>query len=88
MLPPILVYGSLHLPRALLAATILSFLGFGVQPPTAEWGAMITGGQAYLRQAPLLSTIPSIAIFLVVMSFNLLGDGLRDTLDPRFRGTL
>lgn len=88
VLPPILVYGSLHMASSLLAASILSFLGLGVQPPTAEWGAMVSGGRAYLRQAPLLSTIPSVAIFLVAMSFNLLGDGLRDRLDPRLRGTL
>jgi ABC-type dipeptide/oligopeptide/nickel transport system permease subunit len=87
-LPPLLVYGSLHMAGSILSASILSFLGLGVQPPTAEWGAMVSSGRAYLRQAPLLSTIPSLAIFLVVMSFNLLGDGLRDVLDPRLRGTL
>ncbi len=86
--PPLLVYGSLDLARSLLSATIVSFLGLGVQPPTAEWGAMVSGGRTYLRQAPLLITIPSLAIFLVVMSANLLGDALRDVLDPRLRGTL
>ena len=88
VLPPILVYGSLHMANSLLAASVVSFLGLGVQPPTAEWGAMVSGGRAYLRQAPLLSTIPSMAIFLVAMSLNLLGDTLRDRLDPRLRGTL
>ncbi|MDR7481151.1 MAG: ABC transporter permease [Armatimonadota bacterium] len=87
-LPPVLVYASLHMAGSILAASILSFLGLGVQPPTAEWGAMVSGARAYLREAPFLSTIPSLAIFVVVMSFNLLGDGLRDLLDPRLRGTL
>ncbi|MBI4277727.1 MAG: ABC transporter permease [Armatimonadetes bacterium] len=87
-LPPLLIYGSLHMAGSILSASILSFLGLGVQPPAAEWGAMVSGGRAYLRQAPLLSTFPSLAIFFVVMSFNLLGDGLRDILDPRLRGTL
>lgn len=88
VVPLILVYGSLHMASALLAASVVSFLGLGVQPPTAEWGAMVSGGRAYLRQAPLLSTIPSMAIFLVAMSLNLLGDTLRDRLDPRLHGTL
>lgn len=87
-LPPLLVYASLHLANSILSASILSFLGLGVQPPTAEWGAMVSGGRSYLRQAPLLSAFPSLAIFSVVMSFNLLGDGLRDILDPRLRGSL
>lgn len=87
-LPPVLVYASLHMAGAILAASILSFLGLGVQPPTAEWGAMVSGARAYLREAPFLSTVPSLAIFMVVMAFNLLGDGLRDLLDPRLRGTL
>lgn len=87
-LPPVLVYASLHMAGSILAASILSFLGLGVQPPTAEWGAMVSGARAYLREAPFLSTVPSLAIFMVVMAFNLLGDGLRDLLDPRLRGTL
>lgn len=88
IIPTIIVFGSQQLASAILAASVLSFLGLGVQPPTAEWGAMVSTGKAYLRQAPYLSFIPSMAIFLVVMSFNLLGDALRDVLDPKMRGSL
>lgn len=88
VLPSVLVYASLHTARSLLSVSILSFLGLGVQPPTAEWGAMVSGARNYLRQAPLLATFPSMAIFLVVLCFNLLGDELRDILDPRLRGVV
>jgi ABC-type dipeptide/oligopeptide/nickel transport system permease subunit len=88
VLPSVLVYASLHTARSLLSISILSFLGLGVQPPMAEWGAMVSGARAYLRQAPLLATVPSLAIFLVVLCFNLLGDELRDVLDPRLRGVV
>lgn len=88
VLPSVLVYASLHTARSLLSVSILSFLGLGVQPPAAEWGAMVSTARSYLRQAPMLATVPSMAIFLVVLAFNLLGDELRDVLDPRLRGAL
>ncbi|MGH7320790.1 MAG: ABC transporter permease [Candidatus Rokuibacteriota bacterium] len=88
VLPSVLVYASLHTARALLSVSILSFLGLGVQPPAAEWGAMVSGARGYLRQAPMLATVPSVAIFVVVLAFNLLGDELRDVLDPRLRGVV
>jgi len=74
---------TLRLGTAILAGVGLSFLGLGVQPPSAEWGAMVAEGRTYLQQAWWVSTIPGAAIFVSVMGFNLLGDGLRDALDPR-----
>jgi len=83
VLAPIVVLLTLRLGTAVLAGVGLSFLGLGVQPPTAEWGAMVSEGRSYLQQAWWVSTIPGIAIFLSVMAVNVLGDGLRDALDPR-----
>lgn len=85
VLPPLVVLVTLRLATAILTGVGLSFLGLGVQPPTPEWGAMVAEGRAYLREAWWVSTFPGMATFLVVMGFNLLGDGLRDTLDPRLR---
>ncbi len=82
---PLIVYSTLQLGGAILSASILSFLGLGIQPPDPEWGAMVNAGRGWLRDAPHIATFPGIAIFLVVMGFNLLGDGLRDVLDPRMR---
>lgn len=82
-----IVYSSLQVANAILMAAILSFLGLGVEPPTAEWGKMVADGRAVLRSAPHVATFPGLAIFLVVMAFNLIGDGLRDSLDPRLRGS-
>jgi len=82
---PITVQTSLGMGTAILFAAGLGFLGVGVQPPTPEWGAMLGSGRAYLFNAPHVATFPGMAIFLAVLSFNLLGDGLRDALDPRFR---
>jgi ABC-type dipeptide/oligopeptide/nickel transport system permease subunit len=82
---PITVQTSLGMGTAILFAAGLGFLGLGVQPPNPEWGAMLGSGRAYLFNAPHVATFPGIAIFLAVLSFNLLGDGLRDALDPRFR---
>ncbi len=82
---PITVQTSLGMGNAILFAAGLGFLGIGVQPPTPEWGAMLGSGRAYLFNAPHVATFPGIAIFLCVLSFNLLGDGLRDALDPRFK---
>jgi peptide/nickel transport system permease protein len=84
-LAPIIVQATLRIGTAILTAAGLSFLGLGVQPPTAEWGSMTSYGRGYLRVAPYLATFPGLAIMLVVLGFNLLGDGLRDALDPRLR---
>lgn len=82
---PITVQTSLSMGSAILFAAGLGFLGIGVQPPTPEWGAMLGSARGYLFNAPHVATFPGIAIFLAVLSFNLLGDGLRDALDPRFK---
>lgn len=83
--PPILVYTTLQIGNAILLGAVLSYLGMGVQPPTAEWGIMVSEGRGWLHTAPLISTFPGLAIFLVVMAFNLMGDGLRDSLDVRLQ---
>jgi peptide/nickel transport system permease protein len=82
---PALVYTTLRLARAILITASLSFLGMGAKPPTPEWGAMLSTGRSYIRAAPHMTVFPGIAIMLVVMGFNLLGDGLRDFLDPRMK---
>jgi len=74
--------------RAILAEAGLSFLGIGIEVPGAAWGSMVSDGYRYLLDNPVLSIAPGVAIILVVFSFNMLGDGLRDALDPRLRGTL
>lgn len=86
ILGPLVVYGTLSLGEAILAAAVLSFLGLGAQPPTPEWGAMLQEAQRYLTTAPYLSVFPGLFVFVTVLSFNLLGDGLRDILDPKSRG--
>jgi peptide/nickel transport system permease protein len=87
-LAPLLVQASFDMGGAILSAAGLSFIGFGAQPPTAEWGVMISEGRNYIATQPWLSLFPGIAILLTVAAFNLIGDGLRDILDPRLRGTL
>jgi peptide/nickel transport system permease protein len=82
---PITVQTSLMMGMGILFAAGLGFLGIGVQPPTPEWGTMLGSGRSYLFNAPHVATFPGIAIFLAVLGFNLLGDGLRDALDPRFK---
>jgi len=82
---PLIVQTSLRMATAILSASGLSFLGLGPQPPTPEWGAMLSAGRNYMIRAPLFVAVPGIAILLVTLSFNMLGDGLRDTLDPRLR---
>ncbi len=82
---PILIYASLRLATSILTAATLSFLGLGAQPPIAEWGAMISDARTYLYTARSLSVIPGIGILVTVLAFNLIGDGLRDALDPRSR---
>ena len=81
----LLVQTTLRLATAILTASGLSFLGLGPQPPTPEWGAMLSTGRNYLTSSPQLVTIPGLAILLVTIGFNLLGDGLRDALDPRLK---
>ncbi len=82
---PLIVHTSLRMGTALLTASGLSFLGLGAQPPSPEWGAMLATGREYMRVAPHLVLFPGLAIVWVVLGFNLLGDGLRDLLDPRTR---
>ena len=82
---PVIVLATLDVGTAILAASSLSFLGLGVQPPTAEWGYMLNEGRSYLRVAPWMTLFPGLAIMLSVLSINMLGDGLRDALDPRMR---
>ena len=83
LIGPVVVLSTLNMGSVLLVVSGLSFLGFGVKPPTAEWGAMISEARNYLDKAPLLLAWPGLAITLMVLSFNLAGDGLRDFLDPR-----
>lgn len=85
---PVLVFATLSMASAVLAEAALSFLGLGVQPPWPSWGLMVATGRDYLRVAPHVATFPGLAIMLAVLGFNLLGDGLRDMLDPRLRNRL
>jgi peptide/nickel transport system permease protein len=80
---PVVVYATLETGRVIIMASTLSFLGLGVQPPIPDWGAMLEDGRRVLHIAPHVATIPGIVIFLVTLAFNLLGDGLRDAIDPR-----
>ena len=83
---PIIVLSTLMFGTSILSAAALSFLGLGAQPPTPEWGAMVYVGKAFLGQAWWMSMFPGLAIMIVVLCFNLLGDGLRDALDPKLAG--
>jgi peptide/nickel transport system permease protein len=85
VLSPLFVQASLRMATALLLASSLSFLGLGVQPPMPEWGAMLANGRSYLSTSPHVVLFPGLAIMLVTLGFNLLGDGLRDVFDPRLR---
>ena len=82
---PILVYGTLNLAGAIMLTAGLSYLGLGAQPPSPEWGAMLNYGRSYMRAAWWMSIYPGVAIFIAMLSINLFGDGIRDTLDPRTR---
>lgn len=82
---PVIVQSTLQLGTAILTAAGLGFLGLGVKPPTPEWGTMLGEGQTYLFSSWYMATFPGLAIFLTVLAFNLLGDGLRDALDPRMK---
>jgi peptide/nickel transport system permease protein len=83
ILPALLVQATLSIASAIIAEASLSFLGLGQQPPAPSWGSMLNSAQRFLTQAPWMALWPGLAIFLTVLSFNLLGDGLRDALDPR-----
>jgi peptide/nickel transport system permease protein len=85
VLAPIIVLATLAFPLAVLDAAALSFIGLGAQPPTPEWGALLVDGRNYIRTTPHLVNIPGLAIFITVLGFNLIGNNLRDVLDPRLR---
>jgi peptide/nickel transport system permease protein len=85
ILPALLVQATLSIAAAIIAEAALSFLGLGQQPPAPSWGSMLNSAQRFLTQAPWMAVWPGLAIFLTVLSFNLLGDGLRDALDPKER---
>lgn len=85
---PLIVLMTLNLGTAILAEASLSFLGLGVFPPQAAWGAMVSAGYRYLLKNPIISIAPGLCVMLVVLAFNIVGDGLRDALDPRLRGTI
>jgi peptide/nickel transport system permease protein len=85
ILPALLVQATLSIAAAIIAEAALSFLGLGQQPPAPSWGSMLNSAQRFLTQAPWMAIWPGLAIFLSVLSFNLVGDGLRDALDPRSR---
>ncbi|MGL4687206.1 MAG: nickel transporter permease [Fusobacteriaceae bacterium] len=84
-LAPVIVQGTLGVAGAILSTAGLSFIGLGIQPPAPEWGSMLSGGRQYLRYAWWVTTFPGIAIMITILSLNLLGDGLRDALDPRLK---
>ncbi|MEW8956144.1 ABC transporter permease [Clostridium sp.] len=84
-LAPVIVQATLGVAGAILSTAGLSFIGLGIQPPDPEWGAMLAGGRQYLRDAWHVTTFPGIAIMITILSLNLLGDGLRDALDPRLK---
>jgi len=85
LVSPIIVFASLRISTSILVAATLSFLGLGIQPPTPEWGAMVSTARQYLSTAPHTFFYPTMAIFITVIAFNLLGDALRDVLDPTLR---
>lgn len=84
-LAPVIVQGTLGVAGAILSIAGLSFIGLGIQPPAPEWGSMLSGGRQYLRYAWWVTTFPGIAIVITILSLNLLGDGLRDALDPKLK---
>jgi peptide/nickel transport system permease protein len=83
---PIIVISTLNVAQAILAEAYISYLGYGIQPPTPSWGNMLNNAQEYLTTAPWLALLPGGVITLAVASFNFVGDGLRDALDPRMDG--
>lgn len=85
ILAPVIVMGTMMMADAILIEATLSFLGMGAQPPTPSWGSILASGRSYLRLAPWVTIFPGAAIMVAVLGFNLLGDGLRDALDPRLK---
>ncbi|NMA71739.1 MAG: ABC transporter permease, partial [Firmicutes bacterium] len=85
-LTPVIVTAAMGIPEAILASASLGFLGLGVRPPTPEWGMMVAEGKDFMFRAPWLITGPGVCIALVMLSFNLVGDALRDALNPRLPG--
>ena len=85
ILPALIVQATISIATAIIAEASLSFLGLGQQPPAPSWGSMLNTAQRFLTNAPWMAVWPGLAIFLAVLSFNILGDGLRDALDPRER---
>jgi len=86
--PPLLVMITIGIGAVILAEAGLSFLGIGITPPTATWGGMVNDGYKFIMYNPVLAISPGVAIMLVVFGFNMLGDGLRDALDPKLRGVI
>src|SRR5205807_3903248 len=85
LVSPLLVFASLRISTAILVGATLSFLGLGIQPPVPEWGAMVSTARQYIATAPHTFVYPTLAIFVTVIAFNLLGDALRDTFDPTLK---
>ena len=85
VMSPIIVQATLRIATAVLTASGLSFLGLGAKPPAPEWGAMLSDGRSYMADAPHMVLVPGIMIVLVVLAFNIFGDGLRDALDPKMK---
>jgi peptide/nickel transport system permease protein len=85
MIQPVIVQAAIGMAGAILAEATMSFLGLGVPPPTASWGTMLNDGRSHLFDAPHLVLFPAVAVMLAVLSFNFIGDALRDYLDPRAR---
>jgi peptide/nickel transport system permease protein len=85
ILAPLIVQTTLLIPAAIMTAAGLSFLGLGVPPPTAEWGSMLQNGLQWAGMAPHVMIVPGLALMLVVFGFNVMGDGLRDAMDPRLK---
>ena len=86
IMPPIIVYASLSFAGAVISEATLSFLGLGIQPPTPSWGSMLSEAMPFMDKAPAMAVFPGVSILVTCLGFNLLGDGLRDILDPRLRG--
>lgn len=84
-LAPIIVQATMSIASAILSTASMSFIGLGIEPPTPEWGSMLSAGRAYLRDHWFVVTFPGVAIMLTVFAFNLFGDGLRDALDPKLK---
>ena len=85
VLAPVIVQATLNVGQAIIETAGLSFLGLGTQPPTPDWGNMLSAGRSYLIDSPWIATFPGLAILVTVLAFNLMGDALRDALDPRLR---